>query len=144
LLPSGELDRAALARIVFAEPAELASLEAIMHPRIAARSAEIEAAAIAAGTPVVVHDVPLLVERGQWRRFDAVVVVRAEVSLRLDRLVARGVERADALARMERQASDEQRAEVADFVIDNSGDLDALAAEVELVWSALSDQDRAH
>lgn len=130
----GSLDRAALAAIVFADPASLAALDAIMHPRIAGRSSELMRAAERAGAEVVVYDMPLLVEGGAAGQFDVVVVVQAPVEVRLRRLEARGLERADSLARMARQASDEQRLAVADLVLDNSGDRSALEAQVSAAW----------
>lgn len=130
----GSLDRAALAAIVFADPGSLAALDAIMHPRIAGRSSELMRAAERAGAEVVVYDMPLLVEGGAAGQFDVVVVVQAPVEVRLRRLEARGLERADSLARMARQASDEQRLAVADLVLDNSGDRSALEAQVSAAW----------
>ena len=134
LRSDGSLDRAALAAIVFAEPRALAALDAIMHPRIAQRSSELMRAAERAGAEVVVYDMPLLVEGGAAGQFDVVVVVQAPVEVRLRRLEARGLERADSLARMARQASDEQRAAVADLVLDNSGEHAALEAQVSAAW----------
>jgi dephospho-CoA kinase len=137
LQPDGTLDRAGLAALVFPDPAALAALDAIMHPRIAARSAELLAAAEAAGTTVVVYDMPLLVEQGLGDGFDVVLVVLAPRELRLARLAQRGVAPADAAERMARQASDEQRRAAADVVVDNDGDLAALAAEVERAWAVI-------
>lgn len=135
--PDGELDRAGLAQIVFPDPKALADLDAIMHPRIAARSAELLVEAARSGVPVAVYDMPLLVENGMADDFDLVIVVQAPVEVRLARLVVRGVSTDDALERMARQASDEQRAAVADFLIDNSGDADSLADQVEWVWTEI-------
>ncbi|MCU0300768.1 MAG: dephospho-CoA kinase [Candidatus Nanopelagicales bacterium] len=133
----GTLDRAALAAIVFPDPEALAALDAIMHPRIAARSAELLAGAEASGAPVVVYDMPLLVEQGQAGQFDVVLVVQAPQPVRLARLALRGVAAADAEERMRRQASDEQRAAVADIVLDNAGDEAALAAQVDAAWAGI-------
>ncbi len=133
----GTLDRAALAAIVFPDPEALAALDAIMHPRIAARSAELLAGAEASGAPVVVYDMPLLVEQGQAGQFDVVLVVQAPQPVRLARLALRGVAAADAEERMRRQASDEQRAAVADIVLDNGGDEAALAAQVDAAWAGI-------
>lgn len=135
--PDGRLDRAALADIVFPDPEQLAHLDAIMHPRIADRSAEMLDDAAAAGVPVVVYDMPLLVENGQAELFDIVLVVQAPVEMRLARLAMRGVGAADAHARMARQATDAQRAAVADIVIDNSGSEEDLEAQVERAWQAI-------
>ncbi len=80
---------------------------------------------------------PLLVENGLADDFDLVVVVHAPVPVRLARLVVRGIPVADAQERMARQATDEQRAEVADILIDNGGDTDQLEAQVARAWYLL-------
>ncbi|RKS74430.1 dephospho-CoA kinase [Actinomadura pelletieri DSM 43383] len=137
LLPSGALDREKLGRIVFADPDRLAALNAIVHPLVAERAKQVmdEAPADA----VVVHDVPLLTENGLASQYDEVVVVDAPEDVQLDRLVARrGMTEEDARARMSAQASREDRRAVATHVIDNSGSLDALKAQVDALWDALT------
>lgn len=131
--PDGELDRAALARIVFADGAALDELNAIVHPRVGSRSAEL-AAAVPPGA-VVVHDIPLLAENGLADRFDTVIVVEADREIRLARLAERGLTRAEAEARMAAQATDEQRRAVADVVLDNSGTPEELAEQVDRFWA---------
>lgn len=135
--PEGRLDRAALAQIVFADHDALQRLNAITHPRIAARSAELLAAA--PQDTVVVYDMPLLVEQGPdalvgW---DAVVVVDAPADLRLERLISRGMESADARRRMDAQASREERLAIATHVLDNSGSEPELKARVDALWDGL-------
>jgi dephospho-CoA kinase len=137
LLADGQLDRPGLAAIVFPDPEALAALDAIMHPRIARRAAEMLEAAERAGTRVVVYDMPLLVENGSADDFDLVVVVHAPIEVRLARLAVRGVPIADARERMARQASDAERAEVATILIDNGGDEEQLIAQVERAWYLL-------
>jgi dephospho-CoA kinase len=137
LLPDGQLDRAGLAAIVFPDPQALADLDAIMHPRIAQRSADMIEAAERAGTSIVVYDMPLLVENDSAEDFDLVVVVHAPIEVRLARLAVRGVPVADARERMSRQASDAERAEVASILIDNGGDEEQLIAQVERAWYLL-------
>lgn len=133
LRPDGELDRPALGRLVFGDEERLGRLNAIVHPLVRGRAAELVAAA-PAGT-VVVQDVPLLVETGQADRFDLVVVVEAPADLRIGRLVRdRGMTAEEARSRMAAQATDEQRRAVADVVLVNAGDLDSLRAEVDRVW----------
>jgi dephospho-CoA kinase len=131
----GSLDRPALARIVFNDAAEREALNAIVHPLVGARMAELTQAAPA--DAVVVWDVPLLVENGAVGDFDMVVVVEADVTRRLARLAERGMAEQDARARMAAQASDEQRRALADEVIVNNGDLDALRSRVEQVWAEI-------
>ena len=135
-LADGGLDRAALGRLVFAEPAALRRLEAIVHPLVAARAAELIAAAPT--DVIVVYDVPLLVETGSERSYDRVVVVDAAEQTRLDRLAARGLGRDDALARMAAQAGRERRLAAADYVITNDGSLTDLDAAVSALWTYLA------
>lgn len=136
--PDGSLDRAALAAIVFPEPQALAALEAITHPRIDQRAAEQLDKARRSGARVVVYDSPLLVESGQARDFDLVVVVDAPAEIRVARLVGRGLVESDARARMARQATDSQRLAVADVVIDNSGSPADLVDEVRRAWQLIT------
>jgi dephospho-CoA kinase len=133
LAPDGSLDRPALAAIVFADPEARARLDAIVHPLVRARAAEIAAAA--PPDAVVVNDVPLLVETGQAGAYELVLVVEADTATRVARLVQRGLSAEDARARMAAQASDGQRRAVADVVLDNSGTREELAAQVDRFWT---------
>ncbi|MFK0279080.1 dephospho-CoA kinase [Streptomyces sp. NPDC090499] len=136
LAADGSLDRPRLGSIVFADPARLAVLNAIVHPLVGARSRELESAA--AGDAVVVHDVPLLAENGLAQLYDVVVVVDAAPETQLDRLTRlRGMTEEDARARMAAQATREKRLAVADIVIDNDVPLDALRQRVGEVWADL-------
>ncbi|MFP1623785.1 dephospho-CoA kinase [Streptomyces sp. 5K101] len=136
LTPEGTLDRPRLGAIVFNDPERLATLNAIVHPLVGARSRELEAAA--GPDSVVVHDVPLLTENGLASLYDLVVVVDAAPETQLDRLVRlRGMSEADARARMAAQATREQRREIADLVIDNDGPLQELEPQVRKVWDEL-------
>lgn len=137
----GTLDRPRLGEIVFSDPERLAALNAIVHPLVARRSAELYERA--SPDAIVVHDVPLLVENGMIDRFDVVVVVDATVGTRLDRLVRqRGLSEASARARIDAQADRATRIAAADFVIDNNGELSALDEQVAKLWSEL--RARAH
>ncbi|MCX4773258.1 Dephospho-CoA kinase [Streptomyces sp. ADI92-24] len=136
LTPEGTLDRPKLGSIVFSDAERLAALNAIVHPLVGARSAELERAA--GPDSVVVHDVPLLTENGLAPLYDLVVVVDAAPGTQLERLVRlRGMTEADARARMAAQATREQRLAVADLVIDNDGPVEALEPQVREVWSQL-------
>lgn len=132
----GSLNRPAMAERVFNDPSARARLEAIIHPRVRARAAQVEAAALAADPhAVVVHDVPLLVETGQQSSYDLVLVVDVPTQVQIDRLVEhRGMSEDEARARVAAQASRRQRLAAADVVIDNSGTLDDLARRVTRVW----------
>ncbi|MBO0913377.1 dephospho-CoA kinase [Streptomyces laculatispora] len=136
LTPEGTLDRPKLGSIVFSDAERLAALNAIVHPLVGARSAELERAA--GPDSVVVHDVPLLTENGLAPLYDLVVVVDAAPGTQLERLVRlRGMTESDARARMAAQATREQRLAVADLVIDNDGPVEALEPQVREVWSQL-------
>jgi len=132
----GELNRAAIADVVFADPGARERLNAIVHPLVGQRSLELMTAAPEGA--VIVYDIPLLVELNMAAGFDAVIVVEAAPEIRVERLVGRGVEPEQARARMAAQASDEQRRAVATYILDNSGDQTELAAQVEQVWERLS------
>jgi dephospho-CoA kinase len=134
LTPDGALDRAALAAIAFADEGRRRALEAITHPRIAARTAELFAAA--PPDAVVVHDVPLLVEKGMGPAYHLVLVVDAPEPVRVARLAAtRGMAEADALARIRAQASLEERRAAADVLLDTDRPRAQVGADVDRLWS---------
>lgn len=137
--PDGALDRPALGRRVFADAESRRRLEEIIHPRVRARAAELERAAVAANPDaVVVHDIPLLVETGQQGGFDEVIVVDVPEELQIDRLTsARGIGVDDARARAAAQASRDERRAAATVVVDNSGSLTDLDVRVEELWRRL-------
>lgn len=129
----GSLDRPALGRLVFGDPAALRDLEAITHPAIWARTAEL----VAALPPdaVVVHDMPLIVEKGMAGEYHLVVVVVASEQVRVRRLVdQRGMTEADARARVAAQADDAARRAAADVWLDNEGPREALEVAVRRLW----------
>lgn len=130
------LIRSAVAEIVFADPAALADLNAIVHP---AMQAEIAAQINAHrdSDRIVVLDFPLLAENPR-KDLDATIVVDVDPELAVARVVAhRGMNETDARARVARQASREDRLAIATHVIDNSGDQASLALQVEQIWSEL-------
>jgi len=133
---SGNVDRSALAAKVFENSAELKELEDIVHPAVASKVLEIRESLPAGVT--VIYDTPLLVEKKLQDQFDQVVVVLAPEPLRTQRLIDRGLAERDIAARMSKQASDDQRREVANFVIDNVGSLAQLRAQVQNVWNQIS------
>ncbi|MFI2214553.1 dephospho-CoA kinase [Streptomyces sp. NPDC020141] len=137
LTADGVLDRPKLGSIVFSDPERLAALNAIVHPLVGARSQELERSAGA--DAVVVHDVPLLTENGLAGRYDLVVVVDATAATQLARLVERrGMTESEARARMDAQATREQRHAIADLIIDNDGPLEDLEPQVRAVWAELA------
>jgi dephospho-CoA kinase len=133
LTAEGALDRPALAAVVFADPQARRRLDGIVHPLVRSRAAELVAAA--PPEAVVVQDVPLLVETGQAASYDLVLVVQADPATRVRRLVGRGLSEDDARARIAAQATDEQRRAVADVVLDNSGTVEELEAQVDRFWA---------
>ncbi len=128
----GGLDRGALASRVFADPSARADLEAITHPLVAARTAELMASVPA--DRIVVYDVPLLVEKRLGAAYHLVVVTDATRTIRAKRLQQRGMTEADARARMAHQATPEQRRAAADVVLDNNGTPDQLLESVDALW----------
>ena len=132
----GELDRPRLGDLVFADPELRAKLNAIVHPRVGARMAELERDA--GPGAIVVHDVPLIAENGMAGAYDVVVVVDAPPRLQVERLERhRGMTAEQARARMAAQASREQRLAIAGIVIDNSGSLSELDRQVGDLWGEL-------
>lgn len=142
--PDGQLDRAALARQVFADPQALADLTAISHP--AANQAMAGEVAVLASATVVVLDMAVLAEYpklGRWPGggYETVVVVEAPEAVRVARLVEhRGMAESDARARIANQTGDDERRQLADHIVDNAGDQVALAQAIDHLWSELSRQ----
>ena len=135
----GALDRAALGRLVFGDPARRAALEAIVHPLVRARAAELESSA--PDEALVVHDIPLLVETGQADRFDAVLVVDVPTQVQVDRAVRdRGWPAEEARSRIAAQASRDDRLAVATYVLDNTGTREDLRQRVAEVLDQLSEE----
>ena len=138
LRPDGALDRAALGRLVFGDPAALAALNGLLHPLIAARTSELVEQARTDGARVLVHDVPLLVENGLAPLYDAVVVVAVTPMTQLDRLVRlRGMDEGDARARIGAQAVLADKLAVATHVVHNDGPVRDLPPQVARLWAEL-------
>jgi dephospho-CoA kinase len=138
LAPGGEVDRDALAAVVFADPEARRRLEAIVHPGVARLFQESVEPYRSSGR-IVVYSVPLLVESGLQDAFDMVVVVEAPESARIDRVMAdRGMSEDAARSRMGAQASEDERRRVADVVIRNDGSPADLDRKVDRLWADLS------
>lgn len=136
VLAGGQLDRAALAKIVFADPQARRDLEEIIHPAVRRRAAELEAAV--PHPSVIVHMIPLLVETGQESDFDLCVVVDVDHQTQLARLMARGpMSREEAESRIAAQATREQRLAAADIVVHNVGTINDLRKQLDNLWSDL-------
>ena len=131
----GILDRAGLGRIVFGDRAALRDLEAITHPAIWARTAELFAAA--PDDAIVVHDMPLLVEAGMTGEYHLVLSVLTDTETRLWRLVEhRGLHEDDARQRIAAQADDDARRTAADVLLDNNGSPEDLTIAVDALWQS--------
>jgi dephospho-CoA kinase len=138
VLADGELDRAALRRIVFADPEARAQLEAIVHPAVAALRDRAFADAEARGEPVAVADVPLLFEVGMVDDFDVVVLVDAPEAVRLERLVRdRGLEQEEARRMIAAQMPSELKRARADHVLPNEGTVGDLEDRARALWRTL-------
>ena len=130
---SGNIDRVILAGKVFENSTKLKELEEIVHPAVANKVAQIRESLPASST--IIYDTPLLIEKSLQHQFDQVIVVLAPDTLRTQRLLARGLAQNDIIARMDNQATDQQRREIANYVIDNSSTLVELREEVQKVWT---------
>jgi dephospho-CoA kinase len=141
LAPDGVLDRGVLRARVFADPHELEALNAIVHPEVGRlRDAAVDAAR-ARGEAIVVCDIPLLFERDLAGEFDAIVLVDAPRTVRLERLVKdRGLREPEAMDMIAAQMPAELKRARADYVIDNVGTLAELTSRVDAVWAALRER----
>jgi dephospho-CoA kinase len=136
--PDGGVNRPALAARVFPVAEERAALNAILHPRIAAESAQRLQALGAQGHSIAVYDAALLVETGSWRAMEALMVVSCSPEVQRARLLARnGGDAADADARIAAQLPLAEKERVATWVLRNDGAVDALAARVDVVVAEL-------
>jgi dephospho-CoA kinase len=137
LTPDGDLDRAAMGDLVFSDQSARKRLEAIVHPLVFERIVDLETHAPPGS--VVVHDIPLLAESGRADTFDAVIVVDAPQDVQVARMVRdRGWTEAEALSRIAAQATAEDRRAIATYLVDNTGSLEDLRAEVEKIYAALT------
>jgi dephospho-CoA kinase len=132
ILSNGDIDRKALAAIIFSDPQAKSALEAIVHPRVQSLFAQ----ARAENDPSIpmIYEIPLLVETDAAKKFDFIVTVEADEALRIERLLKRGMFISDIKARLANQASSESRISIADAVVTNDGDEDHLLRQVENLW----------
>jgi dephospho-CoA kinase len=132
ILTNGVLDRSKLGSIVFANPAELKKLEEIIHPRVSEAFAEIIEES--PSDSVVIYQIPIIVETAGRERFDYVITVETSLETRIQRLKERGMKGYEIEARIKAQASDADRAKIADAVFNNDGDLDQLLRQAENIY----------
>jgi len=138
ILRDGDIDRKALAEIVFSDSTARSDLEAIIHPLV--RELFSEVVADLAGDEILIYEIPLLVESSAASNFDQVITVEADIEVRKERLRKRGMFISEIERRMAAQATREQREALADQIIVNDGDEDALLRKVEKLWEDLQRQ----
>ena len=138
ILRDGDIDRKALAEIIFADASARADLEAIIHPRV--RELFNDVVADLAPDETLIYEIPLLVESNAAANFDLVITVEADLEIRKERLRKRGMFISEIERRIAAQASREEREAQADHVITNDGDEDALLRSVENLWEDLLGQ----
>jgi dephospho-CoA kinase len=132
---NGDIDRKALAEIIFADPKAREDLEAIIHPRVRELFAEV-VADLESGE-ILIYEIPLLAETASAKNFDLVITVEADLEIRKERLRKRGMFISEIERRIASQASSEERMALADYVIINDGDEDGLLRAVENLWEEL-------
>ena len=135
VLKNGDLNRAALADLVFKDPAKRKQLEQITHPLI--RKAFAKIVESANGDSIVVNQIPLLVESNHDYKFDHVITVSASEAVRIERLLKRGMNLTQIQQRLQAQSNDAQREKISDSIIRNDGSQADLLSEVEKVWELL-------
>ena len=141
LLPSGELDRSKLGKIVFEDPKKRIQLEGILHPLIKIRTTKLISEQI---SDVVVYAVPLLVEANVDYPFDSIITVEAGIDNQVSRLIkSRSMAEGEARARVAAQTDSAGRKARADFVIDSSGTKQQTKQQVELLWTQLIEAAKA-
>ncbi|MBT1166702.1 dephospho-CoA kinase [Bifidobacterium simiarum] len=142
----GELNRPWLSANVFNDPDRLRVLNGIVHPLVFREAGKLEYRWIDAhpdpkdGTcRLVIHDIPLLVETARWDYFDAIITVEAPEDVRIRRMVRnRGMKRSDAIARISNQATQQQRFDIADYVIDSTKPLEQMYEDVDRLYRVLT------
>jgi len=135
ILRDGDIDRKALAAIVFTEPSARKDLEEIVHPRV--RQLFSRVLADLAADEVLIYEIPLLVETSSEGNFDYIITVEAPLELRRERLLKRKMALSEIDRRIANQADEAARTAVADMVIRNDGDEDQLLRSVENIWEDL-------
>ena len=135
IIVNGDIDRKKLAEIIFSDEAARRDLEAIIHPRVQAMFAE--AVADLDHDDILIYEIPLLVETGAAEKFDFVITVESDIELRKARLLKKGLYISQIEKRIASQASEAAREAIADAVIRNDGDEDALLRKVENLWESV-------
>lgn len=135
IINNGDIDRKKLADIVFSDEKSRKDLEAIIHPRVQALFSE--AVADLDHDDILIYEIPLLVETGAAEKFDYIITVEADIEIRKSRLLKKGLYISQIEKRMASQATEQARIAIADVVIRNDGDEDALLRQVENLWESV-------
>jgi dephospho-CoA kinase len=141
ILKNGDLDRAALASLIFKDPKKRAKLEEITHPLIRQSFAKIVSSA--GSESIIINQIPLLVESKHDYKFDHVITISAPEKIRTERLIKRGLTLTQIEQRMKAQATDAQREVISDTVIVNDKSEQELLAQVEKVWESLGNKSKS-
>ena len=136
ILKDGDIDRRALGEIVFSDPEKRKVLEGIIHPRV--QQALADARKSLAEDQILIYEIPLLVETNAAAKFDLVITVEAPIDARIERLKKRGLLQSEIEKRISNQVTPEFRKEVANIVIENDGNEEALLRKVETIWEELN------
>ena len=135
IILNGDIDRKKLAEIVFSDEAARKDLEKIIHPRVQAIFSE--AVEDLEHDVILIYEIPLLVETDAAEKFDYIITVEADLELRKERLLKKGLYISQIEKRMAAQATQESREAIADYVIYNDGDEDSLLRKVENLWESV-------
>jgi dephospho-CoA kinase len=141
ILKNGDLDRAALASLIFKDPKKRAKLEDITHPLIRQSFAKIISSA--GSDSIIINQIPLLVESKHDYKFDHVITISVPEKIRTERLIKRGLTLTKIDQRMKAQATDAQREVISDTVIVNDKSEQELLAQVEKVWESLKNKSKS-
>jgi len=141
ILKNGDLDRAALASLIFKDPKKRAKLEEITHPLIRQSFAKIVSSA--GSDSIIINQIPLLVESKHDYKFDHVITISASEKIRTERLIKRGLTLTQIEQRMKAQATDTQREVISDTVLVNDKSEQELLAQVEKVWDSLKNKSKS-
>jgi len=141
ILKNGDLDRAALASLIFKDPKKRTRLEEITHPLIRQSFAKIVSSA--GSDSIIINQIPLLVESKHDYKFDHVITISAPEKIRTERLLKRGLALTQIEQRMKAQATDAQREVISDTVIVNDKSEQELLAQVEKVWESLKNKSKS-
>ena len=139
LEPSGYLDREALAKIIFDDTENKSALEAILHPKVIVREQE-KYLSISASNPkaIVIVDAALLIESGNYKNVDKVIVVQSREKQQIQRILSRGFQSYDqAIARIKNQMSFEEKSKYADYILDNQSQVEDLRQKVQEIYAKL-------